>query len=44
MGDKVKILADQAMPNALETFSAFGEVYLKQGREIPADDLQDIDA
>ena len=27
MGDKVKILADQAMPNALETFSAFGEVF-----------------
>lgn len=44
MGDKVKILADQAMPNALETFSAFGEVYLKQGREITTDDLKDIDA
>lgn len=40
----LKILADQAIPNAKEVFSAFGEVSLKPGRQIEADDLEGIDA
>lgn len=40
----LKILADKAIPNAQEIFSAFGEVILKPGRQIVADDLVDIDA
>lgn len=40
----LKILADQAIPNARQIFSAFGEVELKYGRDICPEDLKDIDA
>lgn len=40
----LKILADQAIPNAKEIFSAFGDVSLKPGRQITADDLVGVDA
>lgn len=40
----LKILADAALPNAKEVFSSFGEVIVKEGRKITADDLVDIDA
>ncbi len=39
----MNILADSALPNAVEIFSRFGEVRLKPGREIIADDLTDIE-
>ena len=40
----LKILADQAIPNAKQIFSAFGDVTLKYGRDIVADDLKGVDA
>ena len=40
----LKILADQAIPNAKEIFSTFGEVELKYGRDIQPCDLQGVDA
>lgn len=40
----LKILADQAIPNAKEIFSSFGDVILKPGRQIEPDDLKDVDA
>ena len=40
----MKILVDQAIPNAKQIFSAFGEVVSKYGREIVAEDLKDVDA
>lgn len=40
----MKILADQAIPNAKQLLSAFGDVTLKYGREITADDLEGVDA
>ena len=40
----LKILADQAIPNAQELFSPFGEVVLKYGRDIQPSDLQGVDA
>ncbi|MGN1282050.1 MAG: 4-phosphoerythronate dehydrogenase [Succinivibrio sp.] len=39
----MKILCDKALPNSLEVFSPFGEVVLKNGREISALDVQDAD-
>jgi erythronate-4-phosphate dehydrogenase len=40
----MKILADANMPLAQKLFNQFGEVILKQGRQICAEDLVDIDA
>lgn len=40
----LKILADHAIPNAQQIFSAFGDVELKYGREILPEDLKGIDA
>ncbi len=40
----MRILADQAIPNAKQIFSAFGEVELKYGRDITADDLEGVEA
>lgn len=40
----MKILCDRALPNAVEVFSRFGEVYTKSGREITGEDLKDTDA
>lgn len=40
----MKILADENMPLAYELFSQFGEVILKHGRKITAQDLVDVDA
>ncbi len=40
----LKILADQAIPNAQAIFSAFGEVELKYGRDIQPSDLSGVDA
>ncbi len=40
----MKILADQAIPNAKQIFSAFGDVVLKYGREITPDDLVGVNA
>lgn len=40
----MKILADENMPLAAKLFSQFGEVILKHGRKITADDLIDVDA
>lgn len=40
----MKILADQAIPNAKKIFSHFGDVELKYGREIVAEDLKGVDA
>lgn len=40
----MKILADQAIPNAKQILSAFGDVTLKYGREITADDLEGVEA
>lgn len=40
----MRILADEALPNAPEVFSVFGRVELKAGRQINADDVSDADA
>jgi len=40
----MKFLCDIALPNSTEIFSQYGEVVLKKGREIVADDLVDVDA
>lgn len=40
----LKILADQAIPNAKQIFSAFGEVEMKYGRDICPEDLKGVDA
>lgn len=40
----MKILADQAIPNAYEIFSTFGTVELKYGRDIQPSDLKGVDA
>lgn len=40
----LKILADHAIPNAKQIFSAFGEVELKYGRDILPEDLKGKDA
>ncbi len=40
----IKIIADEALPNAAEVFSAFGEVKLMPGRVIKASDLKDVTA
>ena len=39
----MKILCDIALPNSVEVFSQYGEVALKNGRQINADDLVDVD-
>ncbi len=39
----LKILADENMPQVCEIFSEFGEVVLRSGREISAQDLVDVD-
>ncbi|MGN0915039.1 MAG: 4-phosphoerythronate dehydrogenase [Succinivibrio sp.] len=43
-GAYMKILCDMALPNSLEVFSQYGEVKIKNGREICADDLVGVDA
>ena len=43
LGLIMKILADENMPLAQALFSQFGEVTLKHGRKITADDLIDVD-
>lgn len=40
----MKILVDQAIPNAKQIFSAFGDVSMKYGRDIGPDDLVDVEA
>lgn len=40
----MKILIDENMPYAEQLFSQLGEVVLKSGRQISADDLVDVDA
>ena len=40
----MKILCDAALPDANEIFQRFGQVVLKAGRQITADDVKDIDA
>ncbi|MDG2680306.1 hypothetical protein P7M20_22110, partial [Vibrio parahaemolyticus] len=40
----MKIIVDENMPYAEELFSQLGEVILKPGRTLTADDLIDIDA
>ncbi len=40
---QMKILADAAMPAALDTFAPFGFVTLKKGRDIKPEDLKGID-
>jgi erythronate-4-phosphate dehydrogenase len=40
----MKILIDENMPYASQLFSQLGEVILKPGRDLTADDLVDIDA
>ena len=40
----MKIIVDENMPYAEELFSQLGEVILKPGRTLTADDLVDIDA
>ena len=39
----MKFLCDIALPNSVEVFSQYGEVALKNGRQINADDLVDVD-
>lgn len=39
----MKILCDIALPNSVEVFSQYGEVALKNGRQINAGDLVDVD-
>ena len=39
----MKILCDIALPNSVEVFSQYGEVALKNGRQINGDDLVDVD-
>ncbi len=39
----MKILCDEALPNSVEVFSPFGQVVLKNGRNINCDDLEDTD-
>ena len=39
----MKILCDEALPNSVEVFSSFGQVVLKNGRNINKDDLEDTD-
>lgn len=39
----MKILADIALSNAQKVFAQYGEVVVKKGREIVADDLVDVD-
>ncbi|MEE0890707.1 MAG: 4-phosphoerythronate dehydrogenase [Succinivibrio sp.] len=39
----MKFLCDIALPNSMEVFSQYGEVALKNGRQINADDLVDVD-
>ena len=39
----MKVLGDIALPNSVEGFSQYGEVALKNGRQINADDLVDVD-
>ena len=39
----MKILCDIALPNSVEVFSQYGEVALKNGRQINAYDLVDVD-
>lgn len=40
----MKIIVDENMPYAAELFSQLGEVILKSGRDLSADDLVDVDA
>ena len=40
----MKILIDENMPYAEDLFSQLGEVILKSGRTLTADDLVDVDA
>ena len=40
----MKIIVDENMPYAEELFSQLGEVILKPGRTLTADDLVDVDA
>lgn len=40
----MKIIVDENMPYAEELFSQIGEVILKPGRSLTADDLIDVDA
>src|SRR5690606_37825486 len=40
----MKIVIDENMPYAVELFSQLGEVVLKPGRTLTADDLVDVDA
>ena len=40
----MKIVCDANMPYALEAFSTLGEVVLKDGRQITADDVRDAEA
>lgn len=42
-GKIMKFLCDIALPNSVEVFSQYGEVALKNGRQINADDLVDVD-
>ena len=39
----MKFLCDIALPNSVEVFSQYGEVALKNGRQINAGDLVDVD-
>ena len=39
----MKFLCDIALPNSVEVFSQYAEVALKNGRQINADDLVDVD-
>lgn len=39
----MKFLCDIALPNSVEVFSQYGEVALKNGRQINANDLVDVD-
>ncbi len=44
IGKTMKIVIDENMPYALELFSDIGDVIVKSGRDLNADDLIDVDA